>query len=50
MLFLPPYSPGLNPIEHCWAHLKARLKNFTGSVLSICVQISCYFGAKIQRV
>jgi transposase len=34
VLFLPPYSPELNPIEHYWAHLKARLKNFTGSVLS----------------
>jgi transposase len=49
VLFLPPYSPELNPIEHYWAHLKAWLKNFTGSVLSACAQISCYFGVKIQR-
>jgi len=23
LLFLPPYSPALNPIEHTWAQLKA---------------------------
>lgn len=26
MVKLPPYSPDLNPIEHAWANLKARLK------------------------
>lgn len=26
LLFLPPYSPDLNPIEHQWATLKARLR------------------------
>jgi transposase len=25
VLFLPPYSPDLNPIEHTWSTLKARL-------------------------
>jgi transposase len=24
--FLPPYSPDLNPIEHCWAKVKAMLR------------------------
>lgn len=24
LLFLPPYSPDLNPIEHKWAELKAK--------------------------
>lgn len=26
VLFLPPYSPDLNPIEHGWAKVKARLR------------------------
>jgi transposase len=26
VLFLPPYSPDLNPIEECWSKLKALLK------------------------
>lgn len=26
VLFLPPYSPDLNPIENCWSKLKAILK------------------------
>lgn len=26
VLFLPPYSPDLNPIELCWAKVKARLR------------------------
>mgnify|MGYP003600185502 CR=1 FL=1 len=24
--FLPPYSPDLNPIEHCWHTLKSKLR------------------------
>jgi len=27
LLFLPPYSPDLNPIEHYWSWLKTILKN-----------------------
>lgn len=26
LLFLPPYSPDLNPIEQFWANLKANIK------------------------
>jgi transposase len=28
LLFLPPYSPDLNPIGLCWSKLKAALKDF----------------------
>ena len=27
LIFLPPYSPVLNPIEKCWANLKRKIKN-----------------------
>lgn len=27
LLYLPPYSPDLNPIEKCWAWVKARVKS-----------------------
>lgn len=26
MLFLPPYSPDLNPIEKCWANMKVKVR------------------------
>jgi len=28
VLYLPPYSPDLNPIELCWSKLKALLREF----------------------
>jgi transposase len=31
LLFLPTYSPDLNPIEHCWHALKAKLKHLIQS-------------------
>lgn len=27
VLFLPTYSPDLNPIEHCWSKVKSRLRS-----------------------
>ena len=30
LLFLPPYSPDLNPIEKLWANLKAYIKKIIG--------------------
>lgn len=26
LLFLPPYSPDLNPIEKCWANIKVKVR------------------------
>jgi transposase len=28
VLYLPPYSPDLNPIELCWSKIKALLREF----------------------
>ena len=33
VLFLPPYSPDLNPIEHCWSKVKARLRSLKPQTL-----------------
>lgn len=35
VLFLPPYSPDLNPIENFWAWLKARLRKILPNFLSL---------------
>jgi transposase len=29
LLYLPPYSPDLNPIEKKWAQLKAKFRKYT---------------------
>jgi transposase len=33
VLFLPTYSPDLNPIENCWSKVKARLRALTPRTL-----------------
>jgi DDE superfamily endonuclease len=34
VLFLPPYSPDLNPIERCWSKIKSRLRSRKPRTLS----------------
>ncbi|MGL6343995.1 MAG: transposase, partial [Waterburya sp.] len=30
--YLPPYSPDLNKIEHCWFPIKNRVRKSKGSI------------------
>ena len=43
MLFLPPYSPDLNPIEKLWAYMKSFLKNFMRNFNSLSDAICTFF-------
>lgn len=35
LLYLPPYSPDLNPIEHKWAQAKAHRRKYQSSIEDI---------------
>lgn len=45
LLYLPPYSPDLNPIEQCWAVLKNKVKQALAQgeelMPSICAAFNC---------
>lgn len=43
LLFLPPYSPDLNPIEHFWAELKAWIRRFRTKEMTIPQALCAYF-------
>ena len=43
LIFLPPYSPELNPIEHFWAKLKQWLKLHIKEFISLDDAISAFF-------
>ena len=34
-LYLPPYSPDLNPIEHAWSKIKAILRTFAPRTVAL---------------
>jgi len=46
LLYLPPYSPDLNPIEHFWANLKRELKDWKYSFMNLydklCHLLKCH--------
>lgn len=44
LLFLPPYSPDLNPIEQFWATLKAWIRAFNEPLLHISLALTKVFG------
>ena len=43
IIWLPKYSPGLNPIEHAWASMKNWLRNYSKNYSNIKMAISDYF-------
>ena len=43
LIFLPPYSPELNPIEHFWAEIKRWLKKHLQEFNSLDDAISAFF-------
>lgn len=43
LLFLPPYSPDLNPIEKFWASMKAKIKKIADSSISLSVCVETVF-------
>lgn len=49
ILFLPPYSPDLNPIEKFWANLKARIKSSLINFKSLSDAIDYAFSIKYSN-
>ncbi len=43
LLFLPPYSPDLNPIEHFLAFMKAKIKKIADGIKSLSVCGETFF-------
>jgi len=44
LMFLPPYSPDLNPIEHYWAWLKKKIRGTVHKFETLDEAISCAMG------
>jgi len=43
LLFLPPYSPDLNPIEKSWANMKRFLKNYLHTFPALHLAVTAFF-------
>ena len=43
VIFLPPYSPDLNPIERVWANLKTFIRNYLRDFPSLSIAVNHYF-------
>jgi len=47
LMFLPPYSPDLNPIEHYWAWLKKKIRGTVHKFETLDEAISHVMGKSI---
>ena len=43
LIYLPPYSPDLNPIEKYWANLKSKIKKVIGKFKTLADAIDWAF-------
>ncbi len=43
LVFLPPYSPDLNPIEHVWAHKKQSIRSNMNKFKNLSDAMHCAF-------
>jgi transposase len=43
VLWLPPYSPDKNPIEHLWANMKNHIRNNPNTALPLQDNVRAYF-------
>jgi len=50
LLYLPPYSPDLNPIEKSWALLKRHLKSFSSQFIDFIDAVSHAFNSLFNRL
>ena len=49
LLFLPPYSPDLNPIEKVWASMKTKLKDIAHNFSTLEEAVTAILFDKIVR-
>jgi transposase len=50
LIFLPPYSPDLNPIEHFWANFKKWLRNHISTYNTLWDTIVAFFSLNSSRI